>query len=577
MSVVLSANAQEALHKRYLLRDSEGEVIETPDELLQRVAYSVAAVEKTAEKRISWGRKFLVMLENLDFLPNTPTLMNAGKENGQLSACFVLPIEDKLSGGGSTIFGTLDHMARIHQTGGGTGFDFSRLRPEGSMVSSKAGVSTGPLSFCQIYDKATDAVKQGASRRGANMMNLRVDHPDILEFIDMKMIPGVMTNFNVSVTVTDAFMDALQRDEDYDLQHPFTGVVGKLRARDVWNKIADNAWKSAEPGIIFIDRVNSKSPYWEEIEATNPCGEQPLPPYGSCNLGSINLSNFVRETEDGPEIDWDRLESVTETAVRFLDNVIDANVYPLEQIEDHTKRYRNIGLGVMGWADMLIRLKVSYTSPKALTLADSVMHAVQDISHRYSCVLADEKGLPDAAPFKRGTDGRRNATLTTVAPTGSISLIADCSSGIEPNFAFSMEKHILESVLTVYHPLYEKAKNNGGVDRNVFVDAFDVDVETHVKMQAHFQQHCDSAISKTVNLPEDATVEDVKNVYIRAWETGCKGVTVYRTGSREGVLHRKDEPKTIGENYCVDCGGEIVMDSGCETCLNCGLSKCLVA
>lgn len=573
MPTKLSANAEEALAKRYLLRNSKGEIIETPDELFRRVATAVAEPEQTLPERMEWTERFYQILSNLDFLPNSPTLMNAGKQGGQLSACFVLPIEDSMVG----IFTSLKDAAIIHQTGGGTGFDFSRLRPEGSMVSSKAGVSTGPLSFCQVYDKATEAVKQGATRRGANMMNLRVDHPDILEFIDMKLTPGVMTNFNVSVTVTDEFMKALEEDGEYELKHTFTGVVGRLRAKEVWDKIANNAWKSAEPGIIFIDRVNERSAYWERIEATNPCGEQPLPPYGSCNLGSINLSNFVEEGA----IDYPRLGEVIEESTRFLDNVIDANTYPLDEITEHARRYRNIGLGVMGWADALIKLGIPYTSDKALELAEEVMQYVNSTAHIYSRALALEKGVPSAAPFKTFFDyshpERRNATVTTIAPTGSLSLLACCSSGVEPNFAFALDKHILETVITEYHPLYEEARKNGEVDEAVFQDAHSVDVQTHVDMQAAFQKHCDSGISKTINLPESATVEDVQAAYIRAWETGCKGITVYRDGSRAGVLHKKDEPKTTEAGYCEECGGELVNESGCETCQSCGLSKCLIA
>lgn len=551
------------------MRDQEGAVIETPPALFTRVAHAVASVEETTGKRVWWETQFRTSMENLDFLPNTPTLMNAGKEKGQLSACYVLPIEDSMVG----IFTTLKDAAIIHQTGGGTGFDFSRLRPEGSMVSSKAGVSTGPLSFCQVYDKATEAVKQGASRRGANMMNLRVDHPDILQFIDMKMEPGVMVNFNVSVTVTDDFMEALQNDEEYELKHEFTGVVGKVRARDVWNKIANNAWRSAEPGIIFIDRVNDRSPYWERIEATNPCGEQPLPPYGSCNLGSINLSNYVRRSV----VDWDRLQQDVPTFVRFLDNVIDANIYPTPELDEQAKKYRNIGLGVMGWADMLIKLKIRYGSDRSVVLGHKVMEFINAKSHQYSIELAKEKGLPSEAPFKTFFDysnsKRRNATLTTVAPTGTLCILANCSSGVEPNFAYELEKHVMDTVLTEYHPLYEAAKNNGGVDKQVFVEAHEVDPIDHVDMQAAFQKHCDSGISKTINLPESSTVEDVQSAYLRAWETGCKGITVYRDGSRQGVLHKKQSEED--DSCCSE--PNIVLESGCETCKSCGTSKCLIA
>lgn len=568
----LTKNAQEALEKRYFLRNEKGEIIETDTQLWYRIANAIADVEKEEDKEY-WGYKFHEILSDLLFLPNTPTIINAGKRKGQLSACFVLPIEDSMEG----IFTTLKNTAIIHKTGGGTGFDFSSLRPEGSMVSNKTGVSTGPLAFCQVYDKATEVVKQGSTRRGANMMCFSVHHPDIMEFLEMKMIPGVMTNFNVSVTITDEFMEAVENDGEYELYHPFSGGAGRLRARTVWNKIAANAHRSAEPGIIFIDRVNQLSPYWESISATNPCGEQPLPPYGSCNLGSIDLSKFVHNGV----FDWDKLREVVQVATRFLDNVIDANYYPIPELQEHALRYRNIGLGVMGWASTLIQLKVPYDSEEGRRLGRDVQEFINREAHRYSRQLAIEKGTPEAAPFKTFYEyshpERRNATLTTVAPTGSISIIAGTDSGIEPVFAFEMVKHVMETKLYEYHPLFKKAKENGGVDKRVFVEAGDVSVDAHVGMQAAFQAHCDSAISKTINLNSDATIEDVQEAYTLAWSTGCKGVTVYRDGSREGVLHRKDEPKTTFENYCTECGGEIVVKDGCESCLSCGLSKCTIA
>lgn len=577
----LSASALETLEKRYLLRDAAGKIIETPDELFDRVASAIADVEEDYEP---WKRRFLHLMTNGDFLPNTPTLMNAGVDGGQLSACFVLPIEDSIDG----IFETLKNSAKIHQTGGGTGFDFSRLRPTDSMVSSKQGVASGPISFARVYNAATEEMKQGGKRKGANMMNLRVDHPNIIDFINMKLRlnhkcetcgeqhDGVMTNFNVSVTVTNAFMEALKNDEQYDLVHPSTGRVESLYARDVWDLIAHNAWKSAEPGVIFIDRINEKSPYEERIEATNPCGEQPLPPYGACNLGSINISNFVEDRE----IDWDRLREVTQYSVRFLDNVIDANCYPIPEIAVQAQKYRNIGLGPMGWADALIKLKIPYDSPQALEMAWDVMRFINETAHNYSVQLGKEKGLPEGAPFKTFFDysssDRRNATLTNSAPTGSLCIIFNVSSGIEPNFGFAMDQHIMDTVLTRYHPLYEAAKNNGGVDSSIFVESHQIDVKYHVDMQAAFQENADAAISKTANLHRDATVEDVKQTYMRAWETGCKGITVYRDGSREGTLHMRDEPKT-GEGYCPDCGNELINESGCETCLNCHWTACAIA
>ena len=576
--------AQTTLTERYLLRDNKGDICETPDGLWKRVANAISSVEQTDELRNEWYEKFHSRLSKLEFLPNTPTIINAGKENGQLSACFVLPIEDSMEG----IFKTLSDAAIIHKTGGGTGFDFSSLRPEGAMVSNKTGVSTGPLAFCQVYDKATEVVKQGSTRRGANMMTFSVHHPQILDFIDMKLTPGVMTNFNVSVTVSNEFMEAVKNDTKYELRHPYTGGVGHLNAREVWRKIATNAWNSAEPGIIFIDRANEKSPYWEEIVATNPCGEQPLPPYGSCNLGSIDVSKFVTRKAIGEQalarsygFDWIGLADCVYDAVRFLDNVIDANHFPIPELHEHAQRYRNIGLGVMGWADALIKMGISYNSELALGLAEEMADFLNREAHKYSVLLAEEKGTPDAAPFKNfyeySSASRRNATLTTVAPTGTISMIAGCSSGIEPVFAFSMVRHQMNMELTEYHYLYQAAKLNGGADPEVFVDAHSVTPEQHVRMQAAFQAHNDSAISKTINLPSSSQIEDVENAYHLAWETGCKGITVYRDGSREGVLHRKDEPKTTMAGYCEECGTEVVNQNGCETCPACGLSKCLIA
>ena len=569
--------ATETLEARYLLRDSKGELTETPDQLWTRVATSIASAEVTEEGRQKWAERFERRLRQRDFMPNTPTLINAGREGGQLSACFVLPIKDSMEG----IFTTLKDTAIIHKTGGGTGFDFSRLRPEGSIVSNKTGVSTGPLAFCQVYDKATDVVKQGATRRGANMMNLRVDHPDILNFIDMKLVPGVMTNFNVSVTVTNAFMDALYNDQEYDLKHKSTGVVGRLRARDVWNKIATNAWKSAEPGIIFIDRVNKYSPYHEEIEATNPCGEQPLPPYGSCNLGSINYGNFVND--DG-NIMWGDLSDCIKECVRFLDNVIDVNHYPEvenDNIRKHALKYRNIGLGPMGWADTLIKMGIPYNSEQAVVLAEEIQRYTNVTAHKYSIELAEEKGVPAGAPFaytaSYSDPNRRNATLTTAAPTGSISIIAECSAGIEPVFAFVMERHQLDRVMIDHHPLYKEHIDTGKYSHEAFVASHEVEVDFHVRMQAAFQKDCDSAISKTINLPKTATKEDVLEAYQQAWDSGCKGVTVYVDGSRGvGVLSVVEDDSTDANEYCCEAP-QVVNESGCEVCKNCGTSKCLVA
>lgn len=946
-----SASAVEVLETRYLLRDEEGEIVETPDELLQRVSKAISAVEYKDVAR--WNEEFYTVMRDGDFLPNSPTLFNAGLPNGQLSACFVLPVHDSIE----DIFETLKHASKIHQTGGGTGFDFSRLRPANSVVDSRQGVASGPISFATVYNQATEIMKQGGKRKGANMMNLRVDHPDILNFIDMKLRlnhtcatcggqhAGAMTNFNVSVAITNEFMTALANDSYYELKHPAVGVTGKLRAADVWRRIAENAHASAEPGIVFIDRINERSPYWERIEATNPCvtadtwvhtsegprqvsdlvgkpfvarvnskdwkstnegffssgikpvvtvvtkqgysltltrdhklqledgelkpagelvageklslnnhfsnsawagkytaeqgylagllvgdgtitsagkmkngkrelrailsiwnpedessqammeaallaydsfraskrfkgwssggrkevrmfpaeltrffineleldsskcitkaieqassdfyrgflrgifdadgsvqatqpkvsggsirlhqsdlprlraiqrmllrlgirskiqtykpegftnmpdgrggfrlyktkqqydliiskqscvyfqrqigfvhtekqrkldywldtcelrdeiwvtevkevvshetpvevfdvsipglnlfdangfvarncGEQPLPPYGACNLGSINLSNFV----EGEEFDEVRFRSVVRTCVRFLDNVIDANHYPIDQITAQALKYRNIGLGPMGWADALIKMKIPYTAPKALEVGRWIQQVMNEEAHQCSYELGQEKGIPSGAPFLTFFDysssERRNATLTNAAPTGTLCVLVNCSSSIEANFGFELNQHVMDTVLTRYHPLYEAARNNGGVDKSIFIESHDVDTNSHVDMLAAFQENADAAISKTVNLPKDATVEDVENSYIRAWARGCKGITVYREGSREGTLHKRDEPKTTGENYCPECGAETIEQSGCTTCPSCHWSKCVIA
>lgn len=838
-----STIALEALPARYYLRDTKGNLLETePDHLWRRVSAHIASAEVDEEKKSYWEKRCFQRLSNGDFMFNTPTLMNAGKKNGQLSACFVLPIEDSMEG----IFSTLRNAAIVHKTGGGTGFDFSSLRPEGAMVSNKTGVSTGPLAFCQVYDKATEVIKQGSSRRGANMMTFRVDHPDILQFIEMKSTPGVMTNFNVSVSITDEFMEALKNDDEYELKHPFTGTVGKLSARFVWEKIAFNAWKSAEPGIIFIDRINDKSPFHERIESVNPCwtgdtkvwtlygprtfkdlakegkdvpvltqssegkliykmmrrphrtaraaeiyrvvldngkqlrctpnhnfylrsgakimakdlavgmslascyrvvanqkgylkltngietqmehhiniswkegrrpdypfehchhineikwdnspdnleimsasahnsmhmkgeknplygvshpysqpgkkngryrhditdeqitelyskygstikvaktlncspylvqkrlsklraeianhkvvlveklhykqdvyngcvddthsyfvmcgkndailsancGEQPLPPYGACNLGSINLSNFVSNRE----VMWDDLAECVYDGVRLLDNVIDVNSYPLPEIRSMALKYRNIGIGPMGLADAFIKLGLRYDSDEAVEMSSKLAKFIHNCAHEASYQLAMEKGFPSGYPF--ATEGvRRNATLDNSAPTGTISLFAGCSSGIEPNFAYELVRNQLDKEFVEYHPLYALHKATGNTyEPEVFVEAQEVSWNYHIKHQAAWQKYVDAGISKTINLPEDADVLDVMLAYRFAYETGCKGVTVYRDGSRGvGVLSKK-----VVENDSVCCDNpSIAMQDGCETCANCGVSKCSIA
>lgn len=562
--VKLTINAMEVLSRRYLLKDEKGKIIETPEKLFRRVARAVASVDgrhKASPSQINKTKEeFYSLMSRLEFMPNTPTLMNAGTELGQLSACFVLPVEDSLDG----IFDTLALAAKIHQSGGGTGFSFSRLRPEGDMVKSTNGVASGPVTFMMIFDKETDIIKQGGKRRGANMAILRVDHPDILKFITAKNDPNLLSNFNVSVAVTDSFMKAVFRNKDYDLINPRTKEsVRKLNAKKVFDLIVENAWKTGDPGMIFIDEINKRNPtkYIGEIEATNPCGEQPLHPYDSCNLGSINLSRMVEEKNGKYEIDWEKLRETVWKGVHFLDNVIDDNNFPDHRIEKMTKSNRRIGLGVMGWAEMLIKLGVRYDSNEALKLAEKIMKFIEEEGHKASVDLGKHRGsfpnFKGSLWQKKGYRAMRNATVTTIAPTGTISIIAGCSSGIEPLFAISFMRQVLEGTkLFEVNPyfefvakergfyssgLLERIAREGSIQkikqipsdvRRVFVTAFDVKPEWHVKMQAAFQKYTDNAVSKTINLPQNAKVEDVRKAYLLAYKLKCKGITVFRYGSK---------------------------------------------
>lgn len=562
----LTENAMKVLEKRYLAKDINGNLLEDVDGLFKRVAKAIASADKKLMKKSELATledRFYKMMSTLEFLPNSPTLMNAGRELGQLSGCFVLPIEDTMEG----IFETVKNAALIHKSGGGTGFSFSRLRQKGAPVNSTGGVASGPVSFLKVFNSATEAVKQGGTRRGANMGILRVDHPDILEFIMCKQDNADITNFNISVAVTEKFMEAVEKNEEYELIDPRDKTVcGKLSAKMVYDLIVDMAWKNGEPGIVFIDRINAVNivPEIGEIESTNPCGEQPLLPYESCNLGSINLSIMIKYINGIPEVDYERLGTTVHTAVHFLDNVIDVNNYPLPEISEMTRNNRKIGLGVMGWADLLCRLKIPYHSYQAISLANDVMGFIQTEARNESILIGRKKSefpLYDKSIYKNDEQPIRNATRTTIAPTGTLSIIAGVSSGIEPLFAISYIRNVMDGTEMIeINPIFrDVAKAHGFYSedlmkriakkgsikdfpeipkeiRDVFVTSHDIDPEWHTRMQAVFQKHTDNAVSKTVNLRHDATKEDVSNVYMLAYKTNCKGVTLYRDGSRDSQV-----------------------------------------
>jgi len=558
----LTVNALEVLRQRYLLRDENERIIETPAQLFNRVAKAIARTDVKFHGNPKRSEKtFHEMMAKLEFLPNTPTLFNAGTKLGQLSACFVLPVEDSLEG----IFGAARNMAIIEKSGGGVGFDFSKLRPKGDLVKSTKGVASGPVSFMRIFDTSTEVIKAGGKRRGAMMAILRADHPDIEEFIGSKQQPGFLSNFNISVAATDDFMQAVEKEDEYWLVNPRNKEkTKKLNAKDVWNSIARSAWASGDPGVVFIDEINryNPTPKVGRMESTNPCGEQPLLPYESCNLGSINLSRMVEKGK----IDWEKLRETVRNAVHFLDNVVEANKYPLKETSKITCANRKIGLGVMGFADMLIKLGIPYDTEQALTTGEKIMKFIEVQSHKMSVQLAEERGsFPnfEGSIWKQKYPAFRNATVTTIAPTGTISIIAGCSSGIEPIFAISFIRNVLSGTrLFETNPLFEavtkergfystklleEIAKTGSVQKiegvpddvkRLFVTALDIKPEWHIRMQAAFQKYTDNAVSKTVNLPTEATPEDVRSIYDLAWKLKCKGVTIFRYGSKpEQVLY----------------------------------------
>ncbi|UMZ75355.1 vitamin B12-dependent ribonucleotide reductase [Natranaerofaba carboxydovora] len=567
----LTKNAKTVLEKRYL-RKSGDRLTETPEDLLWRVANNIAQVDRnyyphTEDKINEVAEDFYDLMDKNYFLPNSPTLMNAGSELQQLSACFVLPVEDSME----SIFESIKNSALIHKSGGGTGFSFTRIRPKNDVVLSTGGIASGPISFLKVFNSATEAVKQGGTRRGANMGVLRVDHPDILEFISCKEEQTEITNFNISVALTENFMKALENGENFKLVNPKDKkTVKEIDPKEIFNKIVEMAWKNGEPGIIFLDKINEENPTPElgEIESTNPCGEQPLLPYESCNLGSVNLSVMVDEKKN--KIDYKTLKECVHKAVHFLDNVIDANEYPLDKIREVTLSNRKIGLGIMGWADMLYKLNIPYNSDKALETAKEIMKFIDDESKEKSRGLAEERGAFPNFEYsiykESGEPPIRNATTTTIAPTGSISIIAGTSGGIEPNFALAFSRNILDKeTLIEVNPIFEgvakkegfyskelmeKISKEGSLKGNdeipdnikdVFVVSHDIESSWHIKMQAAFQEYTDNAVSKTVNLPSDATKNDIADIYKLAYELNCKGVTVYRDKSRdEQVLQKGD-------------------------------------
>ena len=570
---VLTKNAKEILYDRYLLRDRDGKFIETPQQLFKRVSKFLSSAE--IDNKREWEKRFFNLMNKFDFLPNSPTLMNAGTPNGQLSACFVLPINDSLK----SIFTTLKNAALIHQSGGGTGFNFSRLRPKDDKTSSNQGTSSGPIAFMKIYNAATENVKQGGKRRGANMGILNINHPDIEEFITVKSTQKELQNFNISVGITNDFMEAVKNKQLWKLINPRTlKIEKKIKAHLLWNLIIDEAWKTGDPGLIFLDTINNynPTPAIGKIESTNPCGEVPLLNYESCNLGSINLSHMMTVKENSAEIDWDKLEVTIETAVRFLDNVISLNYYLLPQIKSITQRNRKIGLGVMGWAEMLIQLNIPYASIEALDLAKKVMQFIKEKSYKTSVKLAIEKGaFPEWKNSKHHNNiPLRNATCNSIAPTGTISVIADTSYSIEPLFALAYKrsgilggktqievnknfKHNMKSLGLWNTPLkkfiYENgtAKNMDAIPdavKKVFETSQEIPWKYHLLHQKAFQEFTDNAVSKTINLPKNTSPQEISEIYWTAWEYKLKGITIYRYGSRETQVIQKCDLNNLSKD-----------------------------
>jgi len=558
----LTPRAIQILEKRYLRKDTKGKIVESPEEMFWRVARNITEPEHLYGSRTSpdeLSEIFFKMMSSLDFLPNSPCLMNAGRELQQLAACFVLPVEDSLD----AIFETVKQTALIHQSGGGTGFSFSRLRPKDDAVQSTGGVASGPISFMRVFNMATEVIKQGGTRRGANMGVLRVDHPDIMEFITIKQSPGEMENFNLSVGLTKVFMEALEKDRDYSLINPRTKKeVRHLRAKEVFGVLVSAAWETGDPGILFLDRINEANPTPQlgEIESTNPCGEVPLLPYEPCVLGSINLSHMLKEKDGKWEVDFDKLRQTTRHAVHFLDNVIDMNKYPLPQIAKMAKGNRKIGLGVMGLAHFFIRLGIPYNSQKALEVSRGVMSFIQHQARERSMELGEERGVFQNfmnSVYNRSGMKLRNATITTIAPTGTLSLIADCSSGIEPLYGIQYTRRALDDLeFQILDPLFaEFGEKEGFLDpeiikslseganlrglsqvsqkiKEIFVTTFEIQPIWHIKIQAVFQEYTDNAVSKTINFSQDATKEDVSEAFLLAYRERCKGITIYRSGSK---------------------------------------------